>query len=226
MNLWNSDDRQIARTFDELLRRRASLRSRSVEEDPSFQAIEEIVLPDETTLHITPNVEEMMGWTPAYLKKISPALSLFRAEDLEIAYPNWYRALMGCTIRGSEFRMAHADGNGDLWLVSDLRPRLRYPDGRVRDVHVRTFDITALRARELDFAISCLRQFHPRRDRDILEDLDVPSLISTLLPHRRNGKGGAVLRFRRLNGAPPRPALRRMPPGGTGVCRDWVRPGP
>ncbi len=205
MNLWNSDEREIARTFDELTRLRACLRPRSVEEEPSFQAIDEIVLADETTLHITPNVEEIAGWTPAYLKKISPALSLFHSEDQETAYPDWYHALMGRTIRGSEIRMAHADGTGYVWLVSDLRPRLRRPDGRVRDVHFRTFDNTALRARELDFAIGCLRQFHPRRDRDILEDLGVPALIKTLLPHHRNGNGngngkGTVLRYRKLNG--------------------------
>lgn len=214
MDVWNSGGRQMARTFDELVRLRACLRPGSVEEEPSFQPVEEIDLPDETFLHITPNVEQMSGWTPAYLKKISSCGFLVHPEDLEVIYPHWYRVLMGHTIRGIEIRWAHADGNGYIWTVSDLRPRLRYPDGRVRDVHSRTYDITALRARELDFVISCLRQFHPRRDRDVLEALDIPSLISTLLPHRRTGNGATVLQFRRSNGTrrPEAHTIRRLQP--------------
>ncbi|MEE9231482.1 MAG: hypothetical protein V3U86_12335 [Acidobacteriota bacterium] len=214
MDVWNSGGRQMARTFDELVRLRACLRPRSVEEIPSFQPFEEIALPDETPLHLTPNVEEVLGWTAAYLKSIYPAISLLLPGDIDTSYPNWYHALMGRKVRGDEIRFAHADGTGYVWLVSDLRPRLRYPDGRVRDVHIRTFDITTLRARELNFAISCLRQFHPRRDRDILEDLDIPSLINKLLPHRHNGNGGTVLQFSKSNGTrrPRSHRIRRLQP--------------
>ncbi|MEE9219414.1 MAG: PAS domain-containing protein [Acidobacteriota bacterium] len=154
--------------------------------------MDEIWTADDGLLHITPNVQDILGFDIPYLKKIGPGLELFHPGDVERVAPYWYRCLMGRPARNVEFRMAHADGTGYVWLVDEMRPRRRLPDGRVLDVHIRTLDLTALRAREIDFALDCLELCGSRPDPELLAELGLPELLERLLldrPLRQNGNG-------------------------------------
>lgn len=188
--------RNLARASEELLRLRASLRPESVESDTPRAPFINVWSPDDRLLHASANVEEHLGWNAEYLRRISPGLQLFRPGDAEYLYPFFYRCLMGQPQRGIEYRLMHADGSGYVWFSDEMEPARRAPDRRVREVHIRSHNLTPIRAREIDFILECLRLFRPRRDTRALEDLGVPALLGSLLPGRCSARPGRVIPFR------------------------------
>jgi hypothetical protein len=114
---------------------------------------------------------------------------------------------MGQAARGVDYSMRHADGTGYVWLTDDMFPGRRGPDGRVREVRIRSYNVTAIRARELEFLIDCLRMFDPRRDAAALEELGVPALLASVIPGLAPRRPAQVVPFRLLD------ASSRTPPG-------------
>jgi hypothetical protein len=186
----------LARASQDLLRLRADLRAESVDSDPPRAPFMNVWSADDRLLRASANVEEHLGWSADYLRRIAPGLTLFRPGDAEHLYPYFYRCLMGQPQRGIEYRLMHADGSGYVWLSDEMAPVRRGPEGRVREVQIRSHNLTALRAREIDFILECLRLFQPRRDARALEDLGVPALLGSLLPGRCAARPGRVIPFR------------------------------
>jgi PAS domain-containing protein len=186
----------LARAGQALLRLRASLRPESVESEPPRAPFINVWSPGDRLLRASANVEEHIGWDAAYLRRLSPGLHLFRPGDAEFLYPFFYRCLMGQPQRGVEYRLMHADGRGYVWFADEMVPVRRAPDRQVREVYIRSHNLTAIRAREIDFILECLRLFRPRRDTRALEDLGVPALLASLLPGRCTTRPGRVIPFR------------------------------
>jgi hypothetical protein len=186
----------LARASKELLRLRSSLRPESVEAEPPRAPFTNLWSADDRLLRASANLEEHLGWSADYLRRISPGLHLFRPGDAEYLYPFFYRCLMGQPQRGIEHRLMHADGTGYVWLSDEMEPLRRPSDGRVWAAHIRSHNLTAIRAREIDFILECLRLFRPRRDARALEDLGVPALLGSLLPGRCAARPGEVIPFR------------------------------
>jgi hypothetical protein len=139
----------------------------------------------------------VLGWEPTYMRRISPCLCLLLPEDAEHIQPLFFRCVLGRSVPGAEYRLRHSDGTGYVWLTEEMTPTRRHPDGRVQEVRCLSFDVTALRARELDFVLGCLRQFNFRREREILEELEVPALMARLLPCRLPHETGKIVPFRK-----------------------------
>jgi hypothetical protein len=187
---------ELARASEELLRLRDDLRPRSVDSEPPRAPFRNVWSADDRLVRVSANIEAHLGWSADHVRRISPGLHLFRPGDAEYLYPFFFRCLMGQPQRGIEYRLMHADGRGYVWLSDEMEPGGRAPDGRVREVHIRSHNLTAIRAREIDFILECLRLFRPRRDRHALEDLGVPALLGSLLPGRCTARPGEVIPFR------------------------------
>lgn len=195
--------RGAQRASEELRRLRDSLRPASASEEPALEPIESVWSADDRLLMSSANVRDHLGWDPAYLMRITPGHWLCRPGDLEPLYAHFHHCLMGHEVRGAEYRVLHADGTGYVWFSEDMFPRRRRPDGRVRDVRLRTYNVTPIRAREVDFLIECLGLFHPERDSDALEELGVPALLSNLVPWIEHRGAGRVIPFRMPEAYPP-----------------------
>lgn len=181
---------------EKLQRLRDCLRPASLALEPPPQPIETVWSAQDRLLRISANVEEHLGWEPRFLHRVTPGHWLYRPGDREPLYALFFRCLMGCEVRDAEYRFLHADGTGYVWLCEDMSPGRRGADGRVREVRLRTYNVTAIRAREVDFLIECLKLFHPRHDARALEELGVPALLSNLFPGLGREGGGRVVPFR------------------------------
>ncbi len=202
-------DFEVGRLRDELQRLRDELRPASVAAKPCTAPFENVWSADDRLLFLSSNVETHLGWTPEFLVRHSPGTWLFRPGDVEALYPHFFRSLMGHPARGVEYRLRHADGSGYVWFSDDMFPGRLGPEGRARVVRIRSYNVTAVRAREVEFLIECLRLFRPRRDAQALEELGVPALLAQLLPALMHKPGGVLLPFRfpQIGGVPP------LPPG-------------
>jgi len=190
--LSESNVRQVS---DELQRLLDSLRRDSVEAGVPPPPFQNVWSADDRLLSLSANVQQHIGWDPAFLMRSAPGRWLFRPGDEEILYPHFYRCFMGHPTSGVEYRMLHSDGTGYVWFSDDMIPGQRTADGRVREVRIRSYNVTAVRARELEFLIDCLRQFHPRHDSGDLAELGVPLLLANLFPRLARSGSGRVVRF-------------------------------
>jgi hypothetical protein len=225
--------RDLAYASDELRSLRDSLRPASVSGEPYTRPIYTVWSADDRLLCASSNIEERLGWEARwFIGHHSPTIALYRPQDLERVYAHFYHSLMGRVERGVEHRIMHSDGTGYVWLSEDMIPCRWDAHGRVRQVRIRSFDVTALRAREVDFALECLRLFRRPEDAVALEELGIPALLANLLPGEARHAAGKLIPFPfRVEQDPLSPGMRpalssNMPRRPRRRPRRLPRPGP